>query len=134
MASSIWPTRVSQARGRYPLRWVRRSGVRSPSSAPILAATSASMSWAAIQATDSRSTSACSSASSLSASWAAVILALSAIVAFSFVALLEQTDDHEARGGRGPSGPAALLHHSHPTRPAGDHPCIDQQSASMSRP
>ena len=37
---------------------------------------------------------------SLSASWAAVILALSAIVVSPFVALLEQTDDHEARGGR----------------------------------
>src|SRR4029453_19271644 len=69
------------------------------------------MSWAAIQATDSRSTSACSLASSLSASWAAVILALSAIVVSPFVALLEQTDDHEARDGRTHIGHAALLHH-----------------------
>jgi hypothetical protein len=39
---------------------------------------------------------------------AAVILGLSAIVVSPFVALLEQTDDHETRGGRGPSGPAAF--------------------------
>jgi hypothetical protein len=30
----------------------------------------------------------------------------------SFVALLEQTDDHEARGGRTHIRPASLLHHS----------------------
>ena len=36
-----FPTRVSHAR--YPLRWVRRAGLRSPYSAPILADTSASM-------------------------------------------------------------------------------------------
>jgi hypothetical protein len=59
---------------------VVRSGLRSPSSAPILALISASMSSRAIQATLSRSTSVCSSWSSLSASWAAVILWLSAIV------------------------------------------------------
>jgi hypothetical protein len=47
----------------------------------------------------------------LSASWAAVILALSAIVVSPFVALLEQTDDHEARDGRTHIGHAALLHH-----------------------
>jgi hypothetical protein len=64
-----------------------------------------------LQATDSRSTSACSLASSLSASWAAVILALSAIVVSPFVALLEQTDDHEARDGRTHIGHPALLHH-----------------------
>ena len=43
MCSSIVPTRVSHARDRYPLRWVTRSGLRSPYSAPILADTSASM-------------------------------------------------------------------------------------------
>jgi hypothetical protein len=42
----------------------------------------------------------------LSASWAAVILTLSAIVA-SPSSILGQTDDHETRGGRGPSDPAA---------------------------
>src|SRR4029434_8341200 len=87
------------------------SGLRSPSSAPTLALTSASMSSRAIQATLSNSTSACSSWRSLSASWAAVILTLSAIVA-SPSSILGQTDDHETRGGRGPSDPAALLHHS----------------------
>jgi hypothetical protein len=76
------------------------------------------MSWAAIQATDSPSTSACSLASSLSASWAAVILALSAIVVSPFVALLEQTDDHEARDGRTHIGHAALLHHDPRLDPA----------------
>jgi hypothetical protein len=53
--------------------------VRWPSSAPIWAATSASINSATIQATLSRNTSACSLASSLSASWAAVILGPSAI-------------------------------------------------------
>ena len=43
MCRSIVPTRVSHARDRYPLRWVTRSGLRSPYSAPILPDTSASM-------------------------------------------------------------------------------------------
>src|SRR6266508_6273925 len=76
------------------------------------------MSWAAIQATDSRSTSACSLASSLSASWAAVILALSAIVVSPFVALLEQTDDHEARDGRTHIRPRGLATPRSATRPS----------------
>jgi hypothetical protein len=50
----------------------------------------------------------------LSASWAAVILGLSVIVVFSLRRSFEQTDDHEPRGGRGPSDPAALLHHAPP--------------------
>jgi hypothetical protein len=70
-----------------------------------------------IQATDSRSTSACSLASSLSASWAAVILALSAIVVSPFVALLEQTDDHEARDGRTHIRPRGLATPRSATRP-----------------
>ena len=37
------PTRVSHARDRYPLRWVTRSGLRSPYPAPVLDDTSASM-------------------------------------------------------------------------------------------
>ena len=41
---SIVPTRVSERRSRYPLRWVRRrSGTRSPWVAPIWADTSTSM-------------------------------------------------------------------------------------------
>ena len=43
MCSSIVPTRVSHARDRYPLRWVTRSALRSPYSAPVLDDTSASM-------------------------------------------------------------------------------------------
>src|SRR6266542_2641746 len=117
MASSMLPTRVSQSRDRYPLRWVTRSGVRSPSSAPVLPTTSASMSWVAIHATLSRSTSACSSWRSLSASWAAVILGPSAIVVFSFACLRDQTDDHEARGGRTHIQPASLATPLSPTRP-----------------
>jgi hypothetical protein len=85
------------------------------------------MSWAAIQATDSRSTSACSLASSLSASWAAVILALSAIVVSPFVALLEQTDDHEARDGRTHIGHAALLHHDPRLDPVGSPGMLQHQ-------
>src|SRR6266545_183752 len=81
------------------------------------------MSWAAIQATDSRSTSACSLASSLSASWAAVILALSAIVVCPFVALLEQTDDHEARDGRTHIRPRGLATPRSATRPCSDESC-----------
>ena len=41
-----------------------------------------------------------------------------AIACVSFVALREQTDDHEARGGRTPTRPAALLHH---------HPRLDRR-------
>src|SRR5512132_1900941 len=79
------------------------------------------MSSRAIQATLSRNTSACSSLISLSASWAAVILALSAIVVFSLRRSLEQTDDHEPRGGRGhirPRGLATPHSATRPTRPA----------------
>ena len=43
ICSSIVPTRVSHARDRYPLRWVTRSALRSPYSAPVLDDTSASM-------------------------------------------------------------------------------------------
>jgi hypothetical protein len=63
----------------------------------------------------------------LSASWAAVILALSAIVVSPFVALLEQTDDHEARDGRTHIGHAALLHHD----PRLDRHTVDRRSAAM---
>jgi hypothetical protein len=53
----------------------------------------------------------------LSASWAAVILALSAIVVSPFVALLEQTDDHEARDGRTHIRPRGLATPRSATRP-----------------
>jgi hypothetical protein len=41
MASSIVPTRVSQARSRYPFRFVVRSSLRSPYGAPQIASASA---------------------------------------------------------------------------------------------
>src|SRR5262245_26310637 len=75
------------------------------------------MSWVAIQATLSRSTSACSSWRSLSASWAALILWPSAIVVFSFACLRDQTDDHEARGGRTHIRLRGLATPLSPTRP-----------------
>src|SRR5512132_2019306 len=75
------------------------------------------MSSRAIQATLSPNTSACSSPSSLSASWAAVILALSAIAVFSLRRSLEQTDDHEPRGGRGHIRPRGLATPHSATRP-----------------
>src|SRR5919108_5132170 len=115
MASSSSPTRVSQVRDRYPLRWVTRSGVRAPSSAPIWAATSASISSAAIQVALSRSTSGCSSASSLFASWAAVILGLSAIVVILSSLCGNRPTILRRRGGRTHNqqfNQPALLHHS----------------------
>ena len=59
MCSFIVPTRVSHARDRYPLRWVTRSGLRSPYSAPILDDTSASMipSTSTLRASRRKSTS-----------------------------------------------------------------------------
>ena len=59
MCSFIVPTRVSHARDRYPLRWVTRSGHRSPYSAPILDDTSASMipSTSTLRASRRKSTS-----------------------------------------------------------------------------
>ena len=59
MRRSIVPTRVSHARDRYPLRWVTRSGLRSPYSAPILPDTSASMipSTSTLRASRRKSTS-----------------------------------------------------------------------------
>ena len=42
----------------------------------------------------------------------------------SFVALLEQTDDHEARGGRGHIRPRGLATPLSPTRPASSQPGI----------
>src|SRR3954451_2688206 len=75
IASSIAPTRVSQLRSRYPLRCaLRRSGARSPNSAPIIAETSASINASTINRTDSRITSACSEPINLSTACAAVIL------------------------------------------------------------
>src|SRR5437763_13741872 len=48
MRSSTLPARVSQSRSRYPLRWLRRSALRSPCPAPHSASLSNSITrWAA---------------------------------------------------------------------------------------
>src|SRR5271155_3047915 len=58
MRSSTVPARVSQTRSRYPLRWLRRSGRRSPCAAPVTPSTSSSISRCAAKPTISRSNSA----------------------------------------------------------------------------
>jgi hypothetical protein len=85
-------TRVSQGRGRYPLRCVIRSRARSPSSAPTCSPTSASISSHTTNATLSRNTSACSERMICStASRAAVVLWPSAIVVLVRQVLAEPT-------------------------------------------
>ena len=87
MCSFIVPTRVSHARDRYPLRWVTRSGHRSPYSAPILDDTSASMipSTSTLRASRRKSTSPsipplCNSSSRSILSLTTVVLLFSRLV------------------------------------------------------
>src|SRR5215218_8945529 len=94
--------------------------MRWPSSAPIWAATSASISSATIQATLWRSTSACSLASSLSATWAAVILGPSAIVVLPSSISWNRPTILRRRGGRTHIRPRRPPTPHSATRPAGD--------------
>src|SRR3954451_21569482 len=114
IASSIAPTRVSHTRSRYPFRCaLRRSGARSPNSAPIIAETSASINASTMKRTDSRITSACSEPINLSTACAAVILPSSAIVVLLLRQSLGGDRRFETPGGRTflrPT-PKALLHH-----------------------
>src|SRR3954452_651977 len=58
MARSIRPARVSQARSRSPLRWLSRSGLRTPAGAPVSASTCIAISRSAAKASISRTRSA----------------------------------------------------------------------------
>src|ERR1700739_222836 len=98
--SSISPTLVSHPLGRYPLRCVTRSGLTSPSSAPISAEISPSINSRAINATASRTKSPCSPAIALATTSAVVILCSTAIVVLPSSSILGGTDESGRRGGR----------------------------------
>jgi hypothetical protein len=85
ICSSISPTLVSQARSRYPLRFVTRSAERSPRPAPVSVATSAAINSRTTNPTASRSRSPCSPATARATTSAGVIIRSSAIVVLLFI-------------------------------------------------
>lgn len=98
-ARSIVPTRVSQRRSRYPLRWVRRcSGLRSPLASPVSSLTSASMIAWARRRTPSRRMSTSPSTLTLRRVSSRDMLS-SAIVVFS-VSSVCHSNDARISGGR----------------------------------
>lgn len=100
------PTRVSQRRSRYPLRWLRRrSGARSPRAAPIWVLTSASItSWASTATPSLRKSRSPSPAALRSSSRAAILSsAIGSYLSFDVGCKLQRREDDSmaiARAGR----------------------------------
>jgi hypothetical protein len=94
--SPIVPTRVSQRRSRYPLRFVsRRSGARSPLAAPVSSETSASMIASASTRTPSRRMSTFPSALALRSMSSTAILSSAIVISLRVVgsSLQRREDD-----------------------------------------